>query len=144
VDDILQRLDHQKTRYRTGCGGDEHLGVSLAVIALSMAISGILAGLAGAHLSNGLLKQLTLNLSPGIGFEGIVVSDWEAVIDRVAGVKAGMHLEMPGRGLLEALEVASRPAAGVRPRTYGHHRVRTSLDAGSPEAGIGPVESQGQ
>lgn len=43
-------------------------------IALSMAISGILAGLAGAHLSMGLLKQLTLNLSLGIGFEGIVVA----------------------------------------------------------------------
>jgi simple sugar transport system permease protein len=43
-------------------------------IALSMAISGILAGLAGAHLSMGLLKQLTLNLSFGIGFEGIVVA----------------------------------------------------------------------
>jgi simple sugar transport system permease protein len=44
------------------------------VVALSMAVSGILAGLAGAHLSNGLLKRLTLNLSPGIGFEGIVVA----------------------------------------------------------------------
>jgi general nucleoside transport system permease protein len=43
-------------------------------IALSMALSGILAGLAGAHLSMGLLKQLTLNLSFGIGFEGIVVA----------------------------------------------------------------------
>jgi simple sugar transport system permease protein len=44
------------------------------VIALSMAVSGILAGLAGAHLSMGLLKQLTLNLAVGIGFEGIVVA----------------------------------------------------------------------
>ena len=44
------------------------------VVALSMAVSGIFAGLAGAHLSMGLLKQLTLNLSPGIGFEGIVVA----------------------------------------------------------------------
>jgi simple sugar transport system permease protein len=44
------------------------------VIALSMAFSGILAGLAGAHLTNGLVKRLTLNLSPGIGFEGIVVA----------------------------------------------------------------------
>ena len=44
------------------------------VIALSMAVSGALAGLAGLHLSNGLLKRLTLNLSPGIGFEGIVVA----------------------------------------------------------------------
>jgi beta-glucosidase len=31
------------------------------------------------------------------GFEGIVVSDWDAVIDRVEGIKAGMHLEMPGK-----------------------------------------------
>lgn len=44
------------------------------VIALSMAISGILAGLAGAHLAMGLLKQLTLDMSLGIGFEGIVVA----------------------------------------------------------------------
>jgi simple sugar transport system permease protein len=44
------------------------------VIAMSMAVSGILAGLAGAHLSMGLLKQLTLNISLGIGFEGIVVA----------------------------------------------------------------------
>ena len=44
------------------------------VIALSMAVSGILAGLAGAHLSMGLLKRLTLNLSAGFGFEGVVVA----------------------------------------------------------------------
>ena len=31
------------------------------------------------------------------GFEGIVISDWDAVIDRVAGIRAGMHLEMPGK-----------------------------------------------
>lgn len=31
------------------------------------------------------------------GFEGIVISDWDAVIDRVEGVRAGMHLEMPGK-----------------------------------------------
>jgi simple sugar transport system permease protein len=44
------------------------------VIALSMALSGVLAGLAGAHLSNGLLKRLALTMSPGIGFEGILVA----------------------------------------------------------------------
>ena len=44
------------------------------VIVQSMAISGILAGLAGAQLVMGLLKKLTLNLSSGIGFEGIVVA----------------------------------------------------------------------
>jgi beta-glucosidase len=34
------------------------------------------------------------------GFEGIVISDWFAVVDRVEGVKAGMHIEMPGVSLV--------------------------------------------
>lgn len=44
------------------------------VIALSMAVSGILAGLTGAQLVQGLMKRLTINLAPGLGFEGIVVA----------------------------------------------------------------------
>lgn len=38
---------------------------------------------------------LTEILKKDWGFEGIVVSDWFAVIDRVKAMKAGMHLEMP-------------------------------------------------
>lgn len=30
------------------------------------------------------------------GFKGIVISDWFAVVHRVDGIKAGMHIEMPG------------------------------------------------
>lgn len=30
------------------------------------------------------------------GYQGIVISDWFAVVDRVAAAKAGMHIEMPG------------------------------------------------
>ena len=40
---------------------------------------------------------LTQKLKQEWGFEGIVISDWDAVIDRVEGVRAGMHLEMPGK-----------------------------------------------
>lgn len=41
--------------------------------------------------------MLTRKLKQDWGFEGIVVSDWDAVIDRVEGIRAGMHLEMPGK-----------------------------------------------
>jgi len=41
---------------------------------------------------------LTQVLRDDWGFEGIVVSDWGAVNDRVAGVAAGLDLEMPSSG----------------------------------------------
>jgi simple sugar transport system permease protein len=43
-------------------------------IMLSMAISGIVAGLAGAHLSMGIFRQLLINISVGLSFEGVVVA----------------------------------------------------------------------
>ena len=39
---------------------------------------------------------LTKTLKDDWGFEGIVISDWFAVVDRVQGIKSGMHIEMPG------------------------------------------------
>lgn len=41
---------------------------------LSIAIGGLFAGLAGFHISNGLLKRMPVDLNPGIGFGGIVVT----------------------------------------------------------------------
>ncbi len=41
---------------------------------------------------------LTRILREQWGFEGLVMSDWGATNDRVAGVLAGMDLEMPGSG----------------------------------------------
>lgn len=41
-------------------------------------------------------RMLTDVLRDEWGFKGIVVSDWGAVNDRIAGITAGMDLEMPG------------------------------------------------
>ncbi|WIM98318.1 glycoside hydrolase family 3 C-terminal domain-containing protein [Actinoplanes oblitus] len=51
------------------------------------------------------------------GFEGLVVSDWGAVADRVAAVRAGLDLTMPGpdaagdRALVDAVEAGVLDAA---------------------------------
>ncbi|MBN1201867.1 MAG: ABC transporter permease [Anaerolineae bacterium] len=43
-------------------------------IMLAMAISGAVAGLAGAHLAMGIHRRLILNISMGLAFEGVVVA----------------------------------------------------------------------
>ncbi len=43
-------------------------------IMLAMAISGAVAGLAGAHLAMGVHRKLILNISLGLAFEGVVVA----------------------------------------------------------------------
>lgn len=48
----------------------------------------------GVHASDN-KRLLTDILRDEWGFEGIVVSDWGAVNDRVKGIKAGMDIEMP-------------------------------------------------
>ncbi|GGF12592.1 glycoside hydrolase family 3 C-terminal domain-containing protein [Williamsia phyllosphaerae] len=46
------------------------------------------------------------------GFDGAVVSDWGAVRDRVAAVRAGLDLEMPGTGPAADTEVVDAVRAG--------------------------------
>ncbi|WP_328859016.1 glycoside hydrolase family 3 C-terminal domain-containing protein [Williamsia herbipolensis] len=47
------------------------------------------------------------------GFDGAVVSDWGAVRDRVAAVRAGLDLEMPGTGTAADAEVVAAVRAGA-------------------------------
>lgn len=47
--------------------------VTRAVV-LSMALGGAFAALAGVHIANGLLKRLPVDLTPGMGYEGLVVA----------------------------------------------------------------------
>ncbi|MEG2414230.1 MAG: glycoside hydrolase family 3 C-terminal domain-containing protein, partial [Clostridia bacterium] len=51
----------------------------------------------GVYLSDN-KRLLTDILRTEWGFEGVVVSDWNATNDRVEGVRAGMDLEMPSSG----------------------------------------------
>ncbi|WP_413098223.1 glycoside hydrolase family 3 C-terminal domain-containing protein [Streptomyces sp. Inha503] len=56
---------------------------------------------------------LTQVLREEWGFEGLVVSDWGAVGDRVAALLAGTDLEMPGNGGGTDAEVAAAVRAGT-------------------------------
>ncbi|HEV3208622.1 MAG TPA: glycoside hydrolase family 3 C-terminal domain-containing protein [Chthoniobacterales bacterium] len=84
------------------------------------------------------------------GFEGFVVSDWGAVHDGVAGVNAGLSLEMPGSGdyrrnkIIEAvragrlspakLDEVVVPLLTVILRAKGLKRPGASFDAGDHDA----------
>lgn len=39
------------------------------------------------------------------GFQGLVMSDWGAVADHIAAIKAGLDLEMPGKGQASSQEI---------------------------------------
>jgi beta-glucosidase len=47
------------------------------------------------------------------GFEGLVMSDWGAVNDRVQGIRAGLDLEMPGSGGLNDAKIVEAVKSGA-------------------------------
>jgi beta-glucosidase len=49
------------------------------------------------------------------GFDGLVVSDWGAVNDRVAGLRAGLHLEMPASGGINDRRIVEAVKGGTLP-----------------------------
>ncbi len=67
---------------------------------------------------------LTTVLRDEWGFGGTVVSDWGAVSDRVAGVAAGMDLEMPASGGRTDAEIV----AAVRAGTLAEEALDTVVD----------------
>ncbi|GAA3383457.1 beta-glucosidase [Cryptosporangium minutisporangium] len=65
------------------------------------------------------------------GFEGAVVSDWNAVVDRVAALRAGLDLEMPGGNAGRGHEVLAAVRAGELDESVVDTSVRriAALDA---------------
>lgn len=62
------------------------------------------------------------------GFEGVVVSDWGAVNDRVAGLKAGLDLEMPGGSPDNDQRIADAVRAGKLPEAVLDRAVQRLLE----------------
>lgn len=66
----------------------------------------------GTYLSDH-RQMLTDVLRDSWGFEGLVMSDWGAVNDRVEGIRAGLDLEMPGNGGFNDRKIVAAVKAGT-------------------------------
>ncbi len=62
------------------------------------------------------------------GFEGLIVTDWGASVDRVDGVKAGTDLEMPTSGKLNAAKIVAAVKDGTLDEAVLDERVDTVVD----------------
>lgn len=72
-------------------------------------------------------KLLTDILRTEWGFEGLVVSDWGAVRDRVAALRAGLDLEMPGPDDRSVKAIVHAVAAGHLDESILNESVRRIL-----------------
>ena len=61
-------------------------------------------------------RLLTKILRDEWGFKGLVMSDWGAVADHTAAVKAGLDLEMPGKGTESVDEIVAAVEDGSLPK----------------------------
>lgn len=73
-------------------------------------------------------KLLTDILREEWGFEGFVMSDWGAVSDRVAGVIAGLELEMPGSNGVNDAEIVKAVKSGIIKETVLDEAVERILN----------------
>jgi beta-glucosidase len=59
-------------------------------------------------------RRITTDILRGEwGFEGLVMSDWGAVHDRIAGIRAGLDLEMPAAGEGRVKEIVAAVKSGA-------------------------------
>jgi hypothetical protein len=96
----------------------------------------------GAHGREGILVLSGAGVRPGVEF-----ADAPSLYDVAPTLLALYGLpparEMPGRALLEALEVSARPPASLRPGTYGSYSVRDVLPRGAAVAGAKAAQAVG-
>lgn len=87
---------------------------------------------------------LTSVLRDDWGFDGLVVSDWGAVNDRVAGVAAGLDLEMPASGGRTDAQLVDAVRAGTLAESVLDTAAARAIDlvrkAGERPAVTGPLD----
>lgn len=87
---------------------------------------------------------LTSVLRDDWGFDGLVVSDWGAVNDRVVGVAAGLDLEMPASGGRTDAQLVAAVRAGTLPESVLDTAAARAIDlvrkAGERPAIAGPLD----
>ncbi|MDE0546626.1 glycoside hydrolase family 3 C-terminal domain-containing protein [Microbacterium sp. C7(2022)] len=84
---------------------------------------------------------LTQVLRDEWGFEGLVVSDWGAVNERVPGLKAGMDLEMPSSNGVTDAQIVAAVNDGSLEERYVDIAAGRALDlVRKAQAGAGKVE----